>query len=57
MFGLAEEDWWGSEQCETYQKYKNKSGLDIYKEILGVQESINIWVLTVNKKGLKAKEN
>lgn len=42
VFGLAEKDWCGSEQCETYQKYKNKSGLDICKEILGVQERINI---------------
>lgn len=39
---LGEKDWCGSEQCETYQKYKNKSGLDICKEILGVQERINI---------------
>lgn len=40
--GLAEKDWCGPEQCETYKKYKNKSGLDICKEILGVQERINI---------------
>lgn len=32
--GLSEKDWCGSEQCETYKKYKNKSGLDICKEIL-----------------------
>ena len=43
VFGLAEEDWCGSEQCETYKKYKNKSGLDICKEILGVQERIRLW--------------
>ena len=42
VFGLAEENWCGPEQCETYKKYKNKSGLDICKEILGVQERINI---------------
>ena len=41
VFGLAEKDWCGSEQCETYQKYKNKSGLDICKEIIeGIQMEI-----------------
>lgn len=33
--GIAEQMWCGPEQCETYKKYKNKSGLDICKEILG----------------------
>ena len=41
MFGLAEEDWCGSEQCETYKKYKNKSGLEICKKIIeGIQTKI-----------------
>lgn len=32
--GLGQADWCGQEQCETYKEYKNKSGLDICKEIL-----------------------
>lgn len=40
--GLAEQMWCGPEQCEIYKKYKNKSGLDICKEILGVQERIKL---------------
>lgn len=40
--GLAEKDWCGPEQCEIYNKYKNKTGLDLCKEILGIQERINL---------------
>lgn len=32
--GLAETDWCGAEQCETYKKFKNISGLEICKNIL-----------------------
>lgn len=32
--GLAEADWCGAEQCETYKKFKNISGLEICKNIL-----------------------
>lgn len=40
--GQAEKDWIGAEQCPTYQKYNNKSGLEICKEILGKQERIKL---------------
>lgn len=40
--GLGEEYWCGPEQCEIYKKYKDKSGLEICKEILGIQERIKI---------------
>lgn len=32
--GLEELDWCGAEQCSTYQKLKNISGLEICKNIL-----------------------
>lgn len=39
--GLGEQDWIGKEACPTYKKYKNKSGLDICKEIIeGIQMEI-----------------
>ena len=34
--GVGEQDWIGKEACPTYKKYKNKSGLDICKEIIEV---------------------
>lgn len=40
--GLAELDWCGPKQCKYYERYKDKSGLEICKEILGIQEVINL---------------
>lgn len=39
--GLAEKDGCGPEQCETYKKLKNMSGLELCKHILkGEQQKI-----------------
>lgn len=32
--GLAEKDWCGAEQCETYKKYRKINGLELCKSIL-----------------------
>ncbi len=40
--GLAEKDWCGPEQCETYKNLKNKSGIELCKAILGIQERIDL---------------
>lgn len=32
--GLVEKDWCGAEQCETYKKYSQMSGLELCKSIL-----------------------
>lgn len=39
--GLGEIDWIGPEQCETYKKLNNMSGLELCKHILkGEQQKI-----------------
>lgn len=41
--GLAEKDWVGAKQCNTYKEFNNISGLDLCKRILrGEQIEIQI---------------